>query len=274
MELLSIILSGVLTLISPLGLAIDSAAERSLRSRLSSAETLEVRLDNTPSYQLLGGKISKVRLAARGLYVTPDFRIDTLELETDPLDVDINRLQQQSETSLSQLLRQPLRGAMRLRITQADANQALRSPAVLEYLRQIGPNLTADSSEAAQRLAQRYQIINPKVEFLPDDRLRLEAEIEDRRENKTLKVILESGFTLAGGRQLQLVQPRIFYGDKQVPQRLLDRLAENLTNRLDIQKFETEGLKARVLQLHITEDRIEIVAWVRLAAPAQATAAR
>ncbi|WP_199246295.1 DUF2993 domain-containing protein [[Phormidium] sp. ETS-05] len=274
MELLSIILSGVLTLISPLGLAIDSAAERSIRERISSAEALEVRLDNTPSYQLLGGKISKLRLAARGLYLTPDFRIDTLELETDPLDVDINRLQQQSEISLSQLLRQPLRGAMRLRITQADANQALRSPAVLEYLRQIGPNLTADSSEAAQRLAQRYQIINPKVEFLQDDRLRLEAEIEDRRENKTLKVILESGFTLVGGRQLQLVQPRIFYGDKQVPQRLLDRLAENLTNRLDIQKFETEGLKARVLQLHITEDGIEIVAWVRLAAPQQATAAR
>ncbi|NER39157.1 MAG: DUF2993 domain-containing protein [Oscillatoria sp. SIO1A7] len=262
MELVAIILSGLLTLISPLGVVLDSVAEKSIRSQLYSAEQLEVRVDNVPSYQYLQGKIERVRFAGRGLYLTPDFRIDTLEIETDPIDIDLERLNREGQ-NIPQFLRQPARGAMRLAIVEEDINQTLRSPAILEQLGQIGPNL-AEGSETSERLAQRYRPINPRIEFLENNRLRFQIEIEDRRDGGTLRIRAESGLEVVSGRKLQLVEPIVMLNEKQAPTKLVNRIAKNLSDRLDLGSLDDRGLQARILQLNITPERLEIVAFARI----------
>ena len=85
MEWLAIILSGILAAISPAGVILDRLAADALRSQVAGVEELAVRIDNTPSYQVLQGKIQRVRLASRGLEPIPQLRLAVLELDTDPL---------------------------------------------------------------------------------------------------------------------------------------------------------------------------------------------
>ena len=76
MEPISTVLSLLLGLIAPVGIVSDRIAENQIRKQLTRAESLQVRIDNAPTYQLLSGKLNKVRFAGRGLFVTPDIRID------------------------------------------------------------------------------------------------------------------------------------------------------------------------------------------------------
>lgn len=89
MELLTIVLSGLLGLIAPVGLVIDRTAENVIRSQFASVKQLQVRVDNAPSYQLLQGKVQRVRFAGRSLQLKQqNLQIAALELETDAIELD------------------------------------------------------------------------------------------------------------------------------------------------------------------------------------------
>lgn len=262
MGIITIIFSGLLTLVSPVGAVFDRTAEQSVLNQLYSAEELEVRVDNTPSYKLLQGKIDRLRFAGRGLYLAPEIRIDTLEFETDPLNVDLDRLRAENQTSVPQFLRQPLRGAIRLVLTEADLNQALRSPTVLEQLRQ-GQQEFSEGTQA-QSISQRYQLVNTEIDFLGDNQLRLQGEIEDRRDNDRLRVKLESELRVLEGRQVQIVNPKLWFNDQEAPPNLIKAIAKIVNKKLDLSSLEPQGLQARIIQLNINTEQIEIVSFLRI----------
>ncbi|MGH2415639.1 MAG: LmeA family phospholipid-binding protein, partial [Microcystaceae cyanobacterium] len=79
MEFLTIFLSSLLAAISPAGLILETVVENTLRDRVEAVEQLEVRIDNTPSYQVLQGKVDRVRIASRGVEPIPHLRIEALE---------------------------------------------------------------------------------------------------------------------------------------------------------------------------------------------------
>ncbi len=262
MQIITIILSGLLTLISPVGAIFDRVAEKAALEQIYAAEKLEVRVDNTPSYQLLQGKIGRLRFAGRGLYLTPDLRIDTIELETDPLDVDLERLRAENQGSAPQFLRQPLQGAVRLVLKEADLNQALRSPAVLEQLRQ-GQQEFSEGTEA-KSLLQRYQLVNPEIDFLGENRLSLQAEIQDQRDNDRLKVRLESEVRVVEGSKINLVNPKLWLNDEEAPANISRVFAKFVNQKLDLASFDSQGLQARVIQLNMNGEQIEIVSFLRI----------
>lgn len=262
MEIITIILSGLLTLVSPVGAIFDRTAEQSVRDQLYSAEELEVRVDNTPSYQLLQGKIDRLRFAGRGLYLTPEIRIALLEFETDPFNVDLDRLRAENQTSVPQFLRQPLRGAIRLVLTEEDLNLALRSPTILEQLRQGQQEFSEDTE--AQSISQRYQLVNPQIDFLGDNRLQLQVEIEDQRDNDRLRVRIESELRVIKGSQVQLQDPKLWLNDEEAPPNLIKAIAKLVNKKLDLGSLEPQGLQARIIQLNINADRIEIVSFLRI----------
>lgn len=65
MEFLTILLSALLGIVSPAGFVLDRVAETAIRNQLDSAEELSVRIDNTPSYRALQGRVDRVRIAGR-----------------------------------------------------------------------------------------------------------------------------------------------------------------------------------------------------------------
>lgn len=278
MELFVILLSGLLGSLSPVGFIVDRVAQNAIRSRFEKVEQLQVRVDNVPSYQLIQGKVERVRIASRGLWVTPSFRIAALELETDPLAVDIQSLRQRGQAASAEgqrlptnTLRKPLQAGLRLVLTEQDINKLLESPAVAARLRTIGSSFLGNMGG---QQSQAYEFVNPKVEFLANDRLRFQVSLQQTGEPapgessaKQLTLNLESGVGIVSGHQLQLISPKASINDEPVPEFLLNPLAQTLSEQLDFRNLQDNGITARLLKLSIKPQQMEIAAFVRLQPP-------
>ncbi|HEY9749133.1 MAG TPA: DUF2993 domain-containing protein [Allocoleopsis sp.] len=254
MEFLTIFLSSLIALVSPAGLVLDRVAENAVRSQFKSVEQLQIRVDNAPSYQIVQGKAEKVRIAGRGLFPLPEFRIAALEVETDPIDVN-------PRGGKGLKLDRPLQAGVHLVLTQADINRALSSPTVTKRLRDLGAS-TLDDSEAKQ--VQRYDFLNPQVELLPNNRIRARVELQEQGQSDRLQITVESGLAILAGKRLQLVEPRISVNGEAVPQEILDPIAKGVTERFDLDQLAGPEITARLLQLKVVpEQQIDLVAFVR-----------
>ncbi|MEO0409255.1 MAG: DUF2993 domain-containing protein, partial [Cyanobacteria bacterium P01_A01_bin.135] len=92
MEVFTSLLTALITVLSPVGSFTEGALEAAIQEQVHRAEVLAVRVDNRPSYRLLAGQVDQVRIAGRGVYLTPELRIALLDIETDAVDVDAGRL--------------------------------------------------------------------------------------------------------------------------------------------------------------------------------------
>lgn len=260
MEFFAIFLSLLLSVISPAGLIIDNTAEKAIRSQFEKVEQLQVRVDNAPSYQIVEGKIGRVRVAGRGLWLTEDFRIADLEVETDPINVDIGRLRKGGARDFS-ALREPAQAGVRLVLTEEDINKALQGPDVTSRLRNLGIRVLG--SQEAEQL-QRYDIVNPRVEFLDNNRLRFQVEIQERGYSEQLAITVESGLSIISGRQLQLIDLAVLVNGEPAPARLVKGLSQGISRQLNLQTLERSGILARLLQLKITSEQLEMAAFVQV----------
>lgn len=248
MELVTILLSALLGILAPVGFVTDEVAETAIRHQLEGAEELLVRIDNAPSYQLLQGRIDRVRIAGRGLYPIEGVRIAALELESDPIALDPN---------LSKLeLKQPLQAAVRLVLTGADINQALRSE-------QITDSLTDLNLDFAGGAAEPYDVVNPQFELLQNHRWRLQATLQGQRSGEQTPVVVESGLEVRNGQQLHLVDPVARLGDQAIEPRLLNLLTENVSQQA-FNQLAASGVTARILKLEIVDDRLTLAGFIRV----------
>ena len=265
MELITIILSGVLSALSNGGWVTDTIAKNALSSNVESVETLKVRVDSCPNYQLIKGKLDKLRIASRGLVLQQDLRIDVLELETDAIAVDLQALNHSSLEDLRNSLQQPLQAATRIVITEADLTAALQSETVLQKLQETLNKLVA---ERAGNSARTYELSAPQIDLLPGNRIKLELELRRSRSNqnraRALAISLELGLKVISGSQIQLVNPQGTVNGRQMSERLLRGFAQGISDRLKLTSLESLGILARLLQLEITEDKIELVSFTRI----------
>ena len=267
MEIITYLLSAVFGLLSTAGFFVESIAKNTIRSQFNRVEQLQVRVDNVPSYQLVQGKVERVRIAGRGLWLFGEARIAALELETDPVNVNIQRLRQRSQ-SQSAALRQPLQAGLRLVLTEADINNALQTPRIKALLQNI---VNRYAGAFLSQGSQSYTFVNPRIEFLENNRLRFQVELQQEGETqtdpataKTLPIRLESGIALVSGRRLELVEPTASIDNNDIPSIFLNPLAQSLTEQFDLGQLEQSGITARLLQLKINPDQLEIAAFVRV----------
>lgn len=249
MEFFTILVSSLLALVSPVGLIVDRIALNTIRSQFEKVDQLQVRVDNAPSYQLLQGKVERVRIAGRGLQLK-QIRIAAMELETDPINLDPRSLGQKLK------LKQPIQAGVRLGLNQQDINQALQSPQVTATLRNL---MISDFGNSGQR----YNFVNPHVEFLANNRLRFQVELT-QGDVKPLAITVESGIDVIAGRQIQLVQPIVLVNTEEVPSQVVSAIAANVSQKFDLRNLEASGLKARILQLKVTPQKLEIAAFLRV----------
>ena len=268
MELITIIFSGMLSALSNGGWVIDQIAENALGSNVESVETLEIRVDNRPNYQLINGKLDKLRIATRGIQLQQDLRIDLLELETDPISLDLQVLGNSSIEELQNSLQQPLQAAARIVITEADLTTALASETLVQQLQEILNNLVA---KRAGNSTRTYEISAPRIDLLPDNRLKLELKLRRPQKNqqpaRELALSLELGIKVLAGKQIQLVNLQGKVNGRQMSARLLDGFAQGISDRLQLTSLENLGILARLLQLEITEDKIELVVFTKIENP-------
>ena len=256
MEFLTILLSSVLALVSPVGLVIDRTAENAIRSQFEKVEHLQVRVDNAPSYQLLQGKVERVRIAGRGLQLKQqDLSIAVLELETDPIDLDPRSLGLRQPK-----LQRPFQAGVRLVLTQEHINQALKSPELTASLRNLGISELGNETDEPE---QRYDFVNPRVEFLENNRLRFQVKLTSGSV-KPLTITGESGLGVRLGRQIQLIEPGVYVNQEAVPNQLVSAIAASLSKQLDLRNMSGYGIQARLLKLKVSQNELEIAAFLRV----------
>ena len=261
MELIAIILSGLTGLFSLGGVIVDKNVEAALTAQLDRVEELQVRADNAPVHQIINGKINKLRVAGRGLWVSKDLRIDTLEVETDPLAVNLKALQEDGQSPRASSLQQPIQAGLKLRFNEEDLNNFLKSPDAVAQLQKITTSTLGGA--AAGSLNKDYQITNPQISFIGNNRLGIKAELKDASGEK-LAVKLETGIRVVGGRTFQLIEPSAAVGGTPVPPFLLAGLTAGLTERLNVDMLEERGITARILRFKVSPKQLELAVFVRV----------
>ncbi|MEM6451468.1 MAG: DUF2993 domain-containing protein [Cyanobacteria bacterium P01_D01_bin.105] len=267
MEFVSVLLSGLLLLISPVGIVVDQVAEEAIRSRLADVESLDVRVDNGPSFQILQGRVDRVRIAGRGIVPIPGLRVELADFETDPIDLDFRSLRRGSV-----VLDEALQGALHLGLTEEDVNTFIRSPLVTQRLREVK---IGSLNQAQARERERYAINNPAIEFLADNRLRVSVELVDLVQEGTLFIEAESGLSISQGDRLTLIGPVLIVNGQPAPDRLVKALLGDINERLSLQRLEEQGITARVINLAVEPGSLDLSLWVRVdssvTAPSAAT---
>ncbi len=264
MELITVLLSGLLLLISPVGIVLDQVAENAIRSRLVDADSLTVRVDNSPSYQVLQGRVERVRIAGRGVVPRPDLRIAVAELETDPIDLDLGGLRRGEV-----VLDEPLQGALRLVLTETDLNAFLRSPTVA---RQLGEIKIGSLNPAQARERNRYKLRNPVIDFLPeesssvptDNRLRITVDLEDQVQEGALQLKAEVSLSISAGDRLTITNPMLTVNGIPAPPQLVTSLLGNVNDRLSLQQLDQRGVVLRVISFAIEPEELSLAMWVRV----------
>lgn len=251
MELLTILVSGLIGLVSPTGVIVDRVAEAQIRQQLVSVEQLQVRVDNAPSYQLINGRVDRVRVAGRGLFPLKEFRIDTLELDTDPIFLNLQKRK----------LEKPLQVAARMVLTERDINQALQSPTVTAQLKNLGIRFLQRREAQA---AERYDFLNLRVTFLPKNRIRIQGELREQGYPETLKIVAEANPKIINGRSLQLDNLNLTANGQPTPATITRAIAKGISDRIDLRKLELSGTTARILNFKIDAATLQVITFVQI----------
>lgn len=258
MDIVAIIVSAMMALVAPAGVVLDTLAADSLRRQVAGVDDLYVRIDNVPNYQVINGRIDQARVAARGVYPRqlPGLRIAAIDLETDPVAVDVGALQR------GQLkLNAPAQAALRLRIQASDINAFLASSQVQTWLDTLQFSLPGDVGDRTQ---QRYGLANPTLEFLEGDRLRLVVDLEDRVLAETIPITLETGVAVVNGHRFELIQPQLEIEGALAPPELVTSFAEGASEEFSLRRLEEWGLTSRVLAFNVRDNELDIALFARL----------
>jgi len=269
MELLSVFFAGLFGAISPFGWIVDQKVEAAFRSRVTAVETIAVRVDNTPSYRLLKGKIQRLRLVSRGVHLTPHLRLKSLAIETDPIAADWAVLRGGEFGSFPQVqsaLEKPLNAALQVTLNETDLNRFLASPEVKTGFNAMAQRIFEQLPSSRN---QRYEILSATVNFKDNNRLTVDLDLRvSRSQNNQFREFdlrVESGMKVQQGKRLSLVEPKVTVDGKPLPPRLVTIVSERINARFNLGTLNEEKMIGRLLQLKIEEDEVKLAAFVQIA---------
>lgn len=261
MEILTIALLGILGTLSGGGVILDSIVEQKLQRQITTEERA-IRIDNIPNYQVVGGKLQKIRLATRGLELEP-LRIQALELETDPIALKRSRLNFASVDEFRKALKQPFQGAVKIVLTESDLNRALQLPQLQTRLQENLNRLVARKAGSANIA---YKLIAPRIELLPENRLKINFSLRRSSgiyRSRELAMVLKFKVT-SDGKTIKLSELAGTVNQRPMSSRLLEGFANGISDRLNLEALWADGILARLLQLKIDESNLTIIGFARV----------
>lgn len=265
MELITIILSGLLSVFSSGGWLVEAIAKKQLNSYVKSTEVLAIRVDNTPNYQIARGRGDRLRIAGRGIYLEPYLRIAALELETDAIALDVAKLSTESLGDLRNSLKKPLQGAVSVVIEERDLLNALQSEALIAKLQAALNDLVASKAGAS---TISYELLNPRLELNPHNSIGIKTTLRrsgiTMRKDRELAIALKLKLKVIQGKKIEVSQLQGTVNNRPISNRLLKGFAEGISDRLNLATIEKQGIFARLLQLEITEDKIEMIGFAKM----------
>ena len=290
MEILTIVLAGLLSAASGGGLVLEKILQQRLASQVIGVERQAVRIDNRPNYQIAQGKLDRVRIASRGISIAPGLRIAEIDLEADEIALKPDKLSLDSLDKLRRSLVEPATGAARIVFTEADLNRALKSPEILSRL-QATLNRLIISKAGSTNIS--YNIRSLDLELLPANRVRVNLTLARPSFNSvgrygtpagqnssreligrgmqapalrltSLNMSVALKLATKKGQKIQILDLEGTVNDRPMSDRLLKGFAQGISDRLDLNSLADDGILARILQLEIDEDKLQLVSFVKL----------
>ncbi|NJN76794.1 MAG: DUF2993 domain-containing protein [Synechococcaceae cyanobacterium RL_1_2] len=260
MSIFTTILVSTIALANPTGLITDTIIEQQIRDRIVGAEELVVRVDNTPVHNVFTGKIDRFRLAARNMEVTPELTLELLDIETDPIDINLKELQSNPSRKA---LDAPFGAAMHVVIGEDSLNRSMDSPQVEELINQIFKQITGGNVQITE-----FRLVNPGLDF--DETGRMTLKIDWQRLDpagqpvgNALAMMLSTRLQLVAGDRIELFDPIATINDKPISSRLLNGFTRRI-NGMSIDEFSPEGVTLRFLNLAIEEERMDMALFIRV----------
>lgn len=280
MEILTIVLAGLLSIGSSGGIVLDKIIQKRITEQVISVEQQAVRIDNQPNYRAAQGKFARVRIAGRGVTIEPGIRIAALDIETDPLAIELSDINLNSIEQLRESLVVPATGAVKLVLTEKDLNQALQSQ---EIQRQLQATLNRLIISRSGSTNITYQLSDIKIELRPKNRLEVNFKLKRFRPNISPESDADNGTSLTrnlsreelelslgltlkvvNGKLIQLLEPQGTVNGRPMSSRLLNGFAQGFSDRLNLNVLSADGILARILQLEISEDDFRLIGFLRL----------
>jgi hypothetical protein len=266
-ELITVLLTSFLSALSFGGIVADKATESAITARVNRVEHLQVRIDNAPSLQILSGKADRVRMSAKGLWLTKDLRIEGFELETDPISIDPKLLQGDLAKLRLEALPRPLQAGVKISLNESDLNKALKSAEVLNRVQEVVNKGLAVFGSSAGII---YKVENPQVRFLASNRLGFQMSLTDGADAKNrLDLDLETGVEISGGRKIKLTNTQGMVNRVPLPGFVLQSIIDTVNNQADLAVLESAGLTARILDVKLVDKRLDVATFVRFQLPQQ-----
>lgn len=254
MEALAVILTSVLGLGSSLGIISDRLVENGIRQQVPKIEQLAVRVDNSPNYQFIQGRIDRVRLASRGVYFFPFLRIDTLELETDRIAITTNN----NRISLAE----PLQAAVRVVLTEEDINRAINAPEIRPLFQAIKVDFSSFNPNLG---VEEIDVANPSIYFLGDNRVRLSATLVNRQSDlKPLEISAEISIEVLSNGNVKINQVELTVAGVKIPDIVIGNLVRGINKILDLKQLEAQGIKSKVLKFEFNQGKMQLIGFAQL----------
>lgn len=172
----------------------------------------------------------------------------------------------------------PAAGAVKVVLTQKDLNQALQSTEIQAQLQNTLNRLIAGKAGSTNI---SYQLSDVQLELRPQNRLQISFKLSRPRPNLTLKsssigtseaknpsrelaISLRLTLKVIDGEKVRLLDPQGTVNGRPMSSRLLNGFATGISDRLNLNTLSADGILARILQLEINEDNLQLISFVRL----------
>ena len=272
MELLVSIMSGILAIATSVNAVGDEVLKNKLESQIESVDTIAVRIDNAPNYDLSKGKIKRVRVATRDLKISRAIAFQTLEVDVDGIDIRLREwLQQDILTEidgvptlrLRQLFEQPVNIASRAVLTQEQLDNMLQSPVINRTVRrrlQQTLNLIAEENYTRED----FEISSFALDLIGENRLAIKMKLsgfdgEYGRKDEELNVDFEFALDIVDGVSFRLTEQEVFIdGEKVEPEQGVLVVAP-----VTLKALEEVGIRVRVIEWESNEDELELALLIR-----------
>jgi hypothetical protein len=207
--------------------------------------------------------MDRLRIAARGVKLLSNLRLDTVELETDPLSFDLEQLRQRKFNA--DTLREPVQAGLKLVFTEADLNTALRSPQIRATLQPlINRLLTRPGSPKPAQV----RLTEATIDMQDKNRFQFVGKITQTDPQTGIEQIsdLNLAFTLnlVSGSQVDWLEAEGTLDGTALNPLMLQGFSQAMGQRLNLQRFQEGGVTARFLQLAMDEQQMQMAMFMRV----------
>jgi hypothetical protein len=230
--------------------ALNKIAEIALSTQLEQAERLNVQVRTDPS-KLAQGELESLTIDGEGLVMQKGLRVQEMEIKMNSIAVSpLKALLGNIE------LTKPTEGTARIVLIQADINWAFNSQTLSTRIRNL--NIDIDGKQL------RVDTQHVDCQLLADGKIAIDAEMQVQQTGETQQVSFSATPCIRPSGQGVSLEDIQYAPGQEVSLELIEALAEQASQILNLSNFAMEGISLLIHQLNVEAGTIILQATAQI----------